>query len=84
MKRMLRSFIVIIISNSLIFLPLVNANTAEGLALPSGDLIAPEIKHTPISTTILFGELDIWGQSKNKISPISHNEGRAVNAISSQ
>ena len=56
MKRILRSFIVAIISSSLIFLPLVNANAAEGLALPSGDLIAPEIQSPPITKKIPPGE----------------------------
>lgn len=56
MKRILRSFLVIIISNSLMFLPLVNVNAAEDLALPSGDVIAPEIKHTPSTTIIPVGE----------------------------
>ncbi|NOX42114.1 MAG: hypothetical protein GXP19_00015 [Gammaproteobacteria bacterium] len=56
MKRILRSFIVAIVSNSLIFLPLVNANAAEALALPSGDLIAPEIKQTPITKNVPPGE----------------------------
>ena len=55
MKRMLRSFLVIIISNSLIFLPLVNVSAAEDLALPSGDVIAPEIKHTPNTAIIPVG-----------------------------
>ena len=56
MKRILRSFIVAIISSSLIFLPLVNANAAEGLALPSGDLVAPEIQAPPITKKIPPGE----------------------------
>lgn len=59
MKRILRSFIVAIISSSLIFLPLVNANAAEGLALPSGDLVAPEIQSPPITKKIPPGERTI-------------------------
>lgn len=56
MKRILRLFIVAIISNSLIFLPLVSTYAAEGLALPAGDVIAPEIKSPPITKKIPPGE----------------------------
>ena len=56
MKRILRLFIVAIICNSLIFLPLVSTYAAEGLALPAGDLIAPEIKSPPITKKIPPGE----------------------------
>ena len=59
MKRILRLFIVAIISNSLIFLPLVNTYAAEGLALPSGDLIAPEIISPPITNKIPPGDTTI-------------------------
>jgi len=55
-KRIFRGLIVVIISNSLIFLPLVNANAAEGLALPASDLIAPEIDSPPITDKITPGE----------------------------
>ena len=56
MKRILRLFIVAIICNSLIFLPLVSAYAAEGLALPAGDVIAPEITAPPITKKIPPGE----------------------------
>lgn len=56
MKRRLRSFLIIIISNCLAFLPLVNIKAAENLALPSGDVIAPEIKHTPNTSLVPAGE----------------------------
>ena len=59
MKRILRLFIVAIISNSLIFLPLVNTYAAEGLALPSGDLIAPEIISPPVTKQIPPGDTTI-------------------------
>jgi len=54
-KRILRSFIVTIISYVLIFLPVVNA--ADALSLPAGDLIAPVIKHSPITSKIPPGEI---------------------------
>jgi len=55
-KRIRRAFLVVIISHSLIFLPLVNASAAEGLALPAGDLIAPNIDSPPITEKITPGE----------------------------
>lgn len=54
MKQKLRSLIIIIICNSLLFLPIAQA---ESLALPSGDVIAPEIKHVPFKTNISSNEL---------------------------
>ena len=54
MKQKLRSFIIIIICHSLLFLPLAQA---ESLALPSGDVVAPEIKHIPIKTDIAADQL---------------------------
>ena len=56
MKRILRVFIVVIVSNSLIFLPLINAYAAESLAFPTGDLIAPEIDSPPITEKLPPGE----------------------------
>ena len=56
MKRILHVFLVFILSNSLIFLPIINAYAAEGLAFPTGDLIAPEIKSPPITEKIPPGE----------------------------
>ena len=55
MKRILRTFIVIFFSYSLLFLPVVNA--ADVLAFPTADFVAPEIKHTPITTKIPSGEI---------------------------
>jgi len=55
-KRILRGLLVAIISHSLIFLPLVNASAAEGLAFPAGDLIAPNIDSPPITEKIPAGE----------------------------
>lgn len=57
MKQILRSFIVTIICNSLIFLPLVNVIAAENLALPSGDVIAPVIKQTRVPANIASTDL---------------------------
>ena len=56
MKRILHRFLVVIISHSLIFLPMVNTNAAEDLAFPGGDLIAPEIDSPPITQKIAPGE----------------------------
>lgn len=56
MKRMLRRFTVVFISNYLLFLPLINAYAAEELAFPTGDLIAPEIKSPPITKKFPIGE----------------------------
>jgi len=55
-KRFLRLCIVTIINSSLIFLPLANVNAAENLALPSGDLVAPEIKSPQINKQLAAGE----------------------------
>lgn len=59
MNRFLRSLLVTVINSSLIFLPMYNAtavNAAEALALPAGDLIAPEIKSPQINTKVAPGE----------------------------
>lgn len=54
--KLLQHFVVALLCNSLIFLPIVGARAAESLTLPSGDLIAPIIKHTPITNKLLVGE----------------------------
>lgn len=55
MKRILHLSLVAIISNFLMFLPLVNLYAAGDLALPSGDVIAPVIKHAPNTSIIPAG-----------------------------
>ena len=52
MKKILRGLVVILMSQSLIFSPLVYA---DQLALPSGDLIAPQISHEPLNEKIKAG-----------------------------
>jgi len=52
MTRMLRLCLVLLLSQSLIFSPLLHA---EQLSLPSGDLIAPEVTHVPDTTAIISG-----------------------------
>lgn len=59
MKRILRAFIVVVISNSLIFYPLVTVYAAEGLAFPTGDLVAPQIDSPPVTEKIPPGERPI-------------------------
>lgn len=54
--KSLRHFVVALLCNSLIFLPIASVGAAESLSLPSGDLIAPIIKHTPITTKLQVGE----------------------------
>jgi len=59
MNRFLRSLLVAVINFSLIFLPMYNVNAvnaAEALALPAGDLVAPEIKSPQINAKIAPGE----------------------------
>jgi len=51
--KLLRVILVVLLSISFVLLPVVQA--AE-LALPSGDLIAPVIEHTPIEKDIYVGE----------------------------
>ncbi len=51
--KLIRIALVSLLSSSLIFMPVVYA--AE-LALPSGDLVAPVIKHTPIGKDIPPGQ----------------------------
>jgi len=55
-NRFLRFFIVTVINLSLICLPLANVNAAEELALPSGDLDAPEIKSPELKPKVAPGE----------------------------
>ncbi|NOZ51540.1 MAG: hypothetical protein GXP08_00125 [Gammaproteobacteria bacterium] len=52
MKRMLRLCLILLLSKSLAFSPLLYA---EQLSLPSGDLIAPEVSHTPDTTPVAAG-----------------------------
>ncbi len=52
MLRILRSLTVIIMSQSLLFASLAQA---AQLALPSGDLIAPQISHEPLKESIKAG-----------------------------
>jgi len=52
MKRLLRLCLVLLLSESLIFSPLLYA---EQLSLPSGDLVAPEVTHTPDTTAMTSG-----------------------------
>jgi len=52
MLKILRGLIVVLMSQSLIFVPLAHA---DQLALPSGDLIAPQINHEPIKENIKAG-----------------------------
>ena len=59
MKRILRVFLVFILSSSLVYLPALNTFADEGLAFPSGDLIAPEIKSPPITEKLPPGERPI-------------------------
>lgn len=54
--KSLRHLVVALLCNSLIFLPIASVRAADSLTLPSGDLIAPIIKHTPITTKLLVGE----------------------------
>jgi len=54
--HIIRKFIVVFICNYLLFLPLINANAADGLAFPAGDLIAPEIKSPPVTEKFPVGE----------------------------
>ena len=56
MKRILRLSLVAIMSYSLMLLPFTNLYAADDLALPSGDVVAPEIKHTPSTTNVPVGE----------------------------
>ncbi len=59
MNRFLRSLFVTVINCSLIFLPMYHVtavNAAEALALPAGDLVAPEIKSPQINTKVAPGE----------------------------
>ncbi len=59
MNRFLRSLLVTVINCSLIFLPMhyvTAVNAAEALALPAGDLVAPEIKSPQINTKVAPGE----------------------------
>jgi hypothetical protein len=51
--------LVVIISDSLVFLPLLNAYAAESLAFPTGDLIAPEIDSPPITEEFSPGQRPI-------------------------
>ncbi len=55
-KRIFHSFLIVIINFTLVFLPLANVNAAESLSLTSGDLVAPEIKHSPNTNIIPPGE----------------------------
>lgn len=56
MKRVIRRFTVLFISNYLVFMPMINVNAADELAFPTGDLIAPEIKSPPITKKFPIGE----------------------------
>jgi hypothetical protein len=49
-------FLVFVISHSLVFLPLLTAQAAEGLAFPTGDLVAPEIDSPPVTEKFSLGE----------------------------
>jgi len=51
--KLIRIALISLLSSSLVFMPIVHA--AE-LALPSGDLVAPVIKHTPIGKDIPLGQ----------------------------
>jgi len=48
--------LVAIMSHSLMLLPLTHLHAADDLALPSGDVVAPEIKHTPSTANVPVGE----------------------------
>ncbi|NOZ52361.1 MAG: hypothetical protein GXP08_04325 [Gammaproteobacteria bacterium] len=52
--RVLRAILILSLSCSLVFLP--SAYSAEVLALPASDLIAPDIHHDPITKVVAFGE----------------------------
>ena len=51
-KRPFRIFTSLLVSLSLIYTPFLQA---DQLSLPSGDLIAPQVKHKPISNTPMAG-----------------------------
>ena len=50
-----RLMLVILITQSLAFFPVLSVHAAENLALPSSDLVAPVIEHTPISDGVGVG-----------------------------